>query len=133
MATVTGQSGVVKLNLSGQAEAVVGEVKSFTIDTGNNILEVTKIGDTGRKYTAGINEASVSLDCFWDQADAQQLVLDAGAIIDFEISPSGTASGSKYYSGTGIVANKSISVSFDGMVEATFSITGGTVAEAAHS
>ena len=42
MATVTGQTGVVKLQLAGQAEAVVGEVKSFTIDTGNNILECSK-------------------------------------------------------------------------------------------
>ena len=133
MATVTGQTGVVKLQLAGASEAVVGEVKSFNIDTGNNILEVTKMGDTGRKYTSGLDETSVSIDCFWDQADAQQLVLDAGASIDFEISPSGTAANSKYYSGNGIVASKSISVSFDGMVEATFAITGGTVSEEVHS
>ena len=133
MAIATGQSGVVKLQLAGVNEAVVGEVRSFTIDEGNAVLENTTMGNAGRTYQSGIDESNVSIEVYWDQADAQQLVLDAGASIDFEISPSGTAANNKYYTGNGIVASKSISVSFDGMVEATFSITGGTVSEAVHS
>ena len=133
MAIATGQSGVVKLQLKGTAEAVVGEVRSFTIDEGNAVLENTTMGNAGRTYQQGSDESNVSLEVYWDQADAQQLVLDAGAEIDWEISPSGTASTVKYYSGTGIVVSKSITSSFDGMVEASFSIQGGTVTEAAHS
>ena len=133
MAIATGQSGVVKLQLTGATEAVVGEVRSYTIDEGNAVLENTTMGDTGRSYQSGIDESNVSIEVYWDQTDAQQLVLDAGAKIDWEISPSGTASGSKKYSGTGNVTSKSITSSFDGMVEASFSIQGGTVTEAAHS
>ena len=133
MAIATGQSGVVKLQLKGVSEAVVGEVRSFTIDEGNSVLENTTMGNAGRTYQSGIDESNVSIEVYWDQADAQQMVLDAGAAIDWEISPSGTAATVKYYSGTGIVTSKSITSSFDGMVEASFTIQGGTVTEAAHS
>ncbi len=134
MAIATGQSGVVKLQLKGVSEAVVGEVRSFTIDEGNSVLENTTMGNAGRTYQSGIDESNVSIEVYWDQADAQQLVLDSRASVDFEISPSGTAQGSKKYSGTGIVTSKSITASFDGMVEASFSIqASGAVTEAAHS
>jgi len=133
MATVTGQSGVVKLQLAGVTEVVVGEVRSFTIETSADTIEDSAMGDTSRSYKAGLDSSTVSIECYWDQADAQQLVLDSRASVDFEISPSGTASGSKKYSGTGIVTSKSITASFDGMVEASFSIqASGAITEAAH-
>lgn len=133
MATVTGQSGVVKLQLAGVTEVVVGEVRSFTIETSADTIEDSAMGDTSRSYKAGLDSSTVSIECYWDQADAQQLVLDSRASVDFEISPSGTASSSKNYSGTGIVTSKSITASFDGMVEASFSIqVSGAVTEAAH-
>ena len=134
MATVTGQSGVVKLQLAGVTEVVVGEVRSFTIETSADTIEDSAMGDTSRSYKAGLDSSTVSIECYWDQADAQQLVLDSRASVDFEISPSGTASTVKFYSGTGIVTSKSITASFDGMVEASFSIqVSGAVTEAAHS
>ena len=133
MATVTGQTGVVKLQLSGVSEVVVGEVTSFTLETSADTIEDSSMGNTSRTYKAGLDNSTVSIDCYWDQTDAQQLVLDSRATVDFEISPSGTASGSKKYSGSGIVTSKSINASFDGMVEASFSIqVSGVVTEAAH-
>ena len=133
MANVTGRSGVVKLQLAGVTEVVVGEVRSFTIETSADTIEDSAMGDTSRSYKAGLDSSTVSIECYWDQADAQQLVLDSRASVDFEISPSGTATGSKKYSGTGIVTSKSITASFDGMVEASFSIqVSGAITEAAH-
>ena len=133
MATVTGQTGVVKLQLANVNEVVVGEVRSFTLETSADTIEDSSMGNTSRTYKAGLDSSTVSIDCYWDQTDAQQLVLDSRATVDFEISPSGTASGSKKYSGTGIVTSKSINASFDGMVEASFSIqVSGVVTEAAH-
>ena len=133
MATVTGQTGIVKLQLAGVTEVVVGEVTSFTLETSADTIEDSSMGSTSRTYKAGLDSSTVSIDCYWDQADAQQLVLDSRASVDFEISPSGTATGSKKYSGTGIVTSKSINASFDGMVEASFSIqVSGAVTEAAH-
>ena len=116
MATVTGTSGVVKLQLDGVTTAQVGEVRSFTFDETSDTIESTVMGNTSRNYKAGLKDATLSLECFWDQTDAQQLVLDSGALIDFEISPSGTGTGSKKYTGEGIVTSKSLNNTTDGLV-----------------
>jgi hypothetical protein len=131
MATTTGSSGVVKLQVSGTTVAVVGEVRSYTIDGSTDTIEDSVMGDTARTYKAGLENSTVSLECYWDDSDAQQLVLDNRASIDFEIYPTGTGTGEKYYSGTGVVTGKSITAAFDGMVEASFSIqVSGAVTEA---
>ena len=131
MATTTGSSGVVKLQVAGTSVAVVGEVRSFTIDGSADTIEDSTMGDTARTYKAGLESSTVTLECYWDDTDAQQLVLDNRASIDFEIYPTGTGTGEKYYSGTGLVTSKSISASFDGMVEASFSLqVSGAVTEA---
>ena len=57
----------------------------------------------------------------------------SGALIDFEISPSGTGTGSKKYTGEGIVTSKSLNNTTDGLVEATFALqVSGGVTEGAH-
>lgn len=131
MATTTGSSGVVKLQVAGTSVAVVGEVRSFTIDGSADTIEDSTMGDSARTYKAGLESSTVTLECYWDDSDAQQLVLDNRASIDFEIYPTGSGTGEKYYSGTGLVTSKSISASFDGMVEASFSLqVSGAVTEA---
>lgn len=131
MATTTGSSGVVKLAVAQGSVAVVGEVRSFTIDGSADTIEDSTMGDSARTYKAGLESSTVTLECYWDGSDAQQLVLDNRASIDFEIYPTGTGTGEKYYSGTGLVTSKSISASFDGMVEASFSLqVSGAVTEA---
>lgn len=131
MATTTGSSGVVKLQVSGTTVAVVGEVRSYTIDGSTDTIEDSVMGDTARTYKAGLENSTVTLECYWDDSDAQQLVLDNRASIDFEIYPTGTGTGEKYYSGTGVVTSRSITAAFDGMVEASFSLqVSGAVTEA---
>ena len=131
MATTTGSSGVVKLDVDGGTVVAVGEVRSFSIETSADTIEDSVIGDSARTYQAGLENSTVSIECYWDGADAKQLVLDGRANIDFEIYPTGTGTGNKYYSGGGIVTSKSINVSFDGMVEASFTIqVSGAVTEA---
>ena len=131
MATTTGSSGIVKLAVAQGTVAVVGEVRSYTIETSADTIEDSIMGDTARTYKAGLEASTVSLECYWDDADAQQLVLDARAAIDFEIYPTGTGTGEKYYTGTGTVTSKSITAAFDGMVEASFAIqVSGAVTEA---
>ena len=131
MATTTGSSGVVKIALNGSAVAVVGEVRSFSIETSADTIEDSVIGDSSRTYKAGLDNSTVTIECYWDGANPAQLDLDSKADIDFEIYPTGTGTGEKYYSGGGIVTSKSISTSFDGMVEASFSVqVSGAVTEA---
>ena len=131
MATKTGASGVVKLQVSGTTVAVVGEVRSFTFDGSADTIEDSVMGDVSRSYKAGLKTNTVAIECYWDEADAQQLVIDERASLDFEVYPTGTGSGETFYSGSGIVTSRSITGSFDGMVEASFSIQcSGDVTEA---
>ncbi len=131
MATKTGASGVVKVQVSGTTVAVVGEVRSFTFDGSADTIEDSVIGDTARTYKQGLATNTVSIECYWDEADAQQLILDERADIDFEIYPTGTGSGETFFSGGGIVTARSITGAFDGMVEASFTIQcSGAVTEA---
>jgi hypothetical protein len=89
------------------------------------------MGDTARTYKQGLATNTVSIECYWDEADAQQLILDERADVDFEIYPTGTGSGETFFSGGGIVTSRSITGAFDGMVEASFTIQcSGAVVEA---
>jgi hypothetical protein len=131
MATTTGSSGVVKIAAAGGSVAVVGEVRSFTFEGSADTIEDSVMGDISRSYKEGLKTNTLSLDVYWDEADAQQLILDERASIDFELYPTGTGTGETYFSGSGIVTSRSITASFDGMVEASFSIQcSGAVTEA---
>ena len=122
MATKTGASGVVKIAASGGSVAVVGEVRSFTLDGSADTIEDSVMGDSVRSYKQGLSTNTLTIEVYWDEADAQQTALDERASIDWQVHPTGTGSGEEYYSGSGIVTSKSITGSFDGMVEASFTI-----------
>jgi len=130
MATHKGSSGVVKVAASGGSETAVGEVRSYSIDETSDTIEDTTMGDSVKSYLSSLTDATLTIDALWDDSDAQQLVLDTGAAIDWEIHPTGTGTGEKYYGGAGIVTAKTISASYDGLVEASFSVqVSGAIAE----
>jgi hypothetical protein len=131
MATTKGSSGVVKLAVSGGSVAAMGEIRSFTLDETADTIEDSVMGDTSRTYVSSLKTATLSMDVYWDDADAVQLVMDAAADLIFELYPTGTGTGEKYYSGSGILTSKSITASFDGMVEGSFALqVSGAVTEA---
>ena len=142
MAIATGNSGIVKLvtdtdgkdatdGTNADTSATVAEVRSFTINEEAGTVDSTSMGSTSRSYLATQKTGSVSLECYWDSTDAAQDDLDVSSKIEFEIYPNGVGTG-KRYTGVGIVTNKSISVSFDGMVEASFEIqANGDIVESA--
>jgi hypothetical protein len=131
MATTKGSSGVVKLAVSGGTVAAMGEIRSFTLDETADTIEDSVMGDTARTYVSSLTTATLSVDVYWDDADAVQLVMDAAADLDWELYPTGTGTGEKYYSGSGILTSKSLTASFDGMVEGSFALqVSGAVTEA---
>jgi hypothetical protein len=131
MATTKGSSGVVKLAVSGGSVAAMGEIRSFTLDETADTIEDSVMGDTARTYVSSLTTATLSVDVYWDDADAVQLVMDAAADLDWELYPTGTGTGEKYYSGSGILTSKSLTASFDGMVEGSFALqVSGAVTEA---
>lgn len=131
MTTAKGSSGVVKLAVSGGTVAAMGEVRSYTLSESADTIEDTTMGDAERTYVSSLKTGTLSVEVYWDDADTVQLVMDSAAAVDFELYPTGTGTGEKYYSGSGIVTSKEITASFDGMVEGSFEVQiSGAITEA---
>jgi hypothetical protein len=120
MATHKGSEGTVKSGAN-----AIAEIRSYTITETADVLEDTTMGDTSRTYLSSLKTFTGSIDCFWDETDTNgQLTLDPGSSVTINIYPEGSTSGDTYYTGTVLITEKSITASFDGMVEASFSFQG---------
>ena len=100
----------------------VGSIRSFSIETSVDTIESTAMGATSRSYLQGQSTGTISIEAYWDEADTVMTSLDERAVVFFEVFPTGDGAGQEKYEGSGIVTSKSISASFDGMVEASFTI-----------
>lgn len=120
MATHKGSEGTVKVGAN-----AVAEIRSYSITETSDTLEDTVMGDSARTYLASLKSFSGSMDVFWDETDTNgQVALAPGASVTINIFPEGSSSGDTYYTGSVIVTEKTITGSFDGMVEASISFQG---------
>ena len=120
MATHKGSEGTVKSGAN-----AIAEIRSYTITETADTLEDTTMGDSSRTYLASLKTFTGSIECFWDETDTNgQLTLDPGSTVTINIYPEGSTSGDTYYTGSVIVTEKSITASYDGMVEASFGFQG---------
>lgn len=120
MANHKGSEGTVKVGSN-----AVAEIRSFSIEETADTLEDTSMGDSARTYLASLTSWSGSVDVFWDETDTNgQGALDVGSSVTLNLYPEGADAADTYYTGTAIVTGKSVSSSFDGMVEASFSVQG---------
>ena len=118
MATHKGSEGTVKSGAN-----AIAEIRSYTITETADVLEDTTMGDASRTYLASLKTFSGSIECFWYETDTNgQLSLDPGSTVTINIYPEGSTSGDTYYTGSVIVTEKTVTASFDGMVEASFSV-----------
>ena len=120
MATHTGSEGTVKVGSN-----AIAEIRSFSIEETADTLEDTTMGDTARTYKSSLTSFSGSIDVFWDETDTTgQGALTIGAEITLNLYPEGDTSGDTYLTGTAIVTSRSVSSSFDGLVEMSISVQG---------
>ena len=119
MATHAGSEGVV---FSGSNQIL--EVRAYTISETGETLEDTSMGDAARTYIPSLKTFTGSLDVFWDETDTGQGDLDIGSTITLNLYPEGNTSGDTYYTGSAIVTERSITASFDGLVEMSVSVQG---------
>ena len=119
MATHTGSEGLIKVGTD-----TVGELRSFSLETTGDTIETSNMGTTARTYKAGLTAWSGTASLFWDELDAGQLALALGTEIVIKVYPEGATTGDKYYTGSAIVTAKSVSASFDGLVESSISFQG---------
>lgn len=132
MATHTGSEGTVKVGSN-----AIAEIRSFSIEETADTLEDTSMGDTARTYKSSLTTFTGSVDVFWDDSingATGQGELTIGAEVTLNLYPEGDASGDIFYSGLAIVTGRSISSSFDGLVEASITVQGtGALTQAAVS
>lgn len=119
MATHTGSEGTIKIG-----NDVLGELRSFSLESTAETIEDTSMGDTNRTYKVGLKSFTGSASIFFDETDTAQGNLDAGAEITLNVYPEGASSGDTYYTGSAIVTGRTINSSFDGMVEMEISFQG---------
>ena len=120
MANHKGSEGTVHVGSN-----AVAEIRSYSLEESADTIEDTSMGDSARTYLASLTTFSGSVDVFWDETDTNgQVALAVGSSVTIKFYPEGSASGDTFYSGTAIVTGKTISASFDGMVEASISVQG---------
>jgi len=119
MATHTGSEGTIKIGSD-----VMGELRSFSLESTAETIEDTSMGDASRTYKVGLKTFTGTASVFFDETDTAQGNLDAGAEITLNVYPEGASSGDTYYTGSAIVTGRTINSSFDGMVEAEISFQG---------
>ena len=120
MATHTGSEGTVKVGAN-----AIAEIRSYSIEETADTVEDTSMGDTYRTHKTTLKSFSGSIDVFWDETDTNgQVALTVGSEVTINFYPEGSTTGDAYLSGTAIVTSKTITGSFDGMVESTINVQG---------
>ena len=120
MATFHGNSGVVKI-----ATNAVAEVKDFTLTTNIETADDTAMGDTWRSHKTGFKAWSGSLNCWWDDTDANgQVAMIEGASLTLNLQPEGSTTGDYLYTGTVTITEVTHTQTMDGIVERSFNFVG---------
>ena len=120
MATHLGKEGTVQVGSN-----AIAEIRGFSIDETIDTVEDTSMGDSSKTYLASIKDFSGSVDVLYDETDTNgQTALSVGSSVTLNFAPEGTASGDVKLTGTAIVTGKSVTSSFDGLVESTITVQG---------
>jgi hypothetical protein len=120
MATYTGKNGAVYVGVN-----AVAEIKDWSLETTSETTTDTVMGDSWVTHKPTLKSWTSSFNAIWDDADTNgQLALVEGAEVTINLYPTGNNSGDVEWSGAVIVTSVSKTASFDGLVEASFSVTG---------
>jgi hypothetical protein len=120
MATHLGKEGTVQVGSN-----AIGEIRGFSIDETIDTVEDTSMGDASKSYLASIKDFSGSVDVLYDETDTNgQTALAVGSSVTLNFAPEGSDSGDVKLTGTAIVTGKSITSTFDGLVESTITVQG---------
>jgi hypothetical protein len=121
MATHTGSEGTVKV---GATNSIL-EIRSYSVEETADTAEDTSMGDGYRTFKTTLKAWTGSVDVFWDELDTTgQGALIVGSEVAVRFMPEGAVAGDAYFTGNAIVTGKTVTGSFDGMVESTITLQG---------
>lgn len=127
MATHAGHTGSIKAvtSIDGTgAPLAVAEVKDWSLETTANLADDTVLGDAWTSQKLTTKSWSTTLNCIWSNDDAAQQDFVEGGTVQVELYPYGETAGNTKWDGLAIVASVSKSAAADGLVEASFNLTG---------
>lgn len=107
------------------ALAVVGGIQEWTLSEEAEEIDSSEIGTCTKAAVAGANSRTLSITGFYAPTDGNQSDLTVGNVIDIEIYPAGSGSGSQYYTtttGGGTVLSIERGGSNDGLVSLNVSV-----------
>lgn len=120
MATHAGSEGTVKVGAN-----AIAEIRSYSIEETADTLEDTTMGDSARTYKPSLTTFTGSIDVLWDETNSTgQGALTIGASVTLNLYPEGDSSGDTYLTGAAIVTGRSITASYDGLVEMSITVQG---------
>tara|TARA_R100000781_G_scaffold56708_1_gene36715 strand:+ start:2150 stop:2539 length:390 start_codon:yes stop_codon:yes gene_type:complete len=120
MATFLGKGGTVQVGSNS-----IAEIRSYSIDETIDTVEDTSMGDSAKSHLVTLKDFSGSVDVLFDDTDTNgQTALSVGSSVTLNFAPEGVTSGSVKLSGTALVTAKSVSATYDGLVESTISVQG---------
>lgn len=119
MATFKGNDGVVLIGTDAMAEVI-----SFSVDETADTIEDTVMGDTAKSYKASFTDFTGTVETYFDDTDTAQNNCTAGDQITLNLQMEGNTTGDHKLTGTAIVTSRSVGVTSDGIVTATYSFQG---------
>ena len=127
MATYAGKNGRVHAITyvdGSETAAAIGEVKDFSLEITNNLVEDTVLGDSWTSQKATTQSWSATVNAIYDPADAAQEDMKSPSQVTVELYPQGNSSGLQKFKGPANVESVSFTVSVDGLTEASYSLRG---------
>jgi hypothetical protein len=120
MSTNIGKDGAVYVGSN-----AVAEIRDWSLEITSEIINDTVMGDTWMTNKATQKSWTASFNAYWDPTDSLgQEGLTEGTEVTLNLYPTGNSSSNYYWSGSAIVNSVSKSGSYDGFIEASFSVTG---------
>ena len=123
MATYPGKDGSVSFNAT-----VIGELKSFTLNSEVDIMDDTAMGDDWETKVGGLGRWNGSATCHLDYSDSTQALIIADILVS---APTGdsvamvfTIATGKTFVGNALVQSIAITGDTGSIVEATFNFVG---------
>jgi len=125
MAEYLGKDGYVMVGSD-----VVGESRGWSVEETAETIDTTVAGDTTRTFSTTYNNWTATVDVLYDPDDTAQTALAIGSSVTVKFYPEPGSSfgvpttGDTELSGSAVVTGKTITSSYDGLIEASLSLQG---------
>ena len=127
MATYAGKNGrvhAITYSDGSETAAAIGEVKDFSLEITNNLVEDTVLGDSWTSQKTTTQSWSATVNCIYNPEDAAQDDMKSPSQVTVELYPQGNTTGLEKFKGPANVESVSFTVSVDGLTEASYSLRG---------